>query len=111
VTGSKSAHLRAGDGSRRLSALRPRGEDRVARRRVRRGQAAVRAPEVEDPVALLHPQGGVRRRDGAAAGEVARPADGQEVLEGGRLWPGMLFYGALATVCWVGYFTLRRRLA
>ena len=26
-------------------------------------------------------------------------------------WPGMLFYGALATVCWVGYFTLRRRLA
>ena len=26
-------------------------------------------------------------------------------------WPVMLFYGALATVCWVGYFTLRRRLA
>lgn len=26
-------------------------------------------------------------------------------------WPGVLFYGALATVCWVGFFTLRRRLA
>ena len=26
-------------------------------------------------------------------------------------WPGMLFYGVLATACWVGFFTLRRRLA
>ena len=26
-------------------------------------------------------------------------------------WPGMLFYGVLATVCWVAYFALRRRLA
>ena len=24
---------------------------------------------------------------------------------------GLLFYGVLAAACWVGYFTLRRRLA
>ena len=88
--------IRCGHCDRQYLASRPSGDHGTACGRVACGQTAVRPAEVENPVALLHPRGGVGRVDGSPTREVVGPTDPEEVLEGGR------HFGVVGAFCAVG---------